>query len=107
MGPRMTIPTQLVLRVLLDEAEEERYGYEIGETAGLASGTVHPILARLEGLGWVESRWEDVDPSRAGRPARRYYRLADGGRASAQAALRSAYRSRRAGPAAFPLPGSA
>ena len=44
----MTIPTQRVLELLLAEPEDERYGYEIGETAGLASGTVHPILARLE-----------------------------------------------------------
>src|SRR6478735_10085130 len=100
---RMTIPTQLVLRFLLEEPSEERYGYEIGESAGLPSGTVHPILARLEGAGWLESRWEDVDASTAGRPARRYYRLADGGRALAHEALMRAYRPRRAGPAASPL----
>ncbi|MFC5179490.1 PadR family transcriptional regulator [Nocardioides taihuensis] len=102
----MTIPTQLVLEILLSEPERERYGYEIGETAGLASGTVHPILARLESLGWVESRWEDVDVSTAGRPARRYYRLADDGRAAARAALMRAYRPRRPRQAS-PLPGSA
>ena len=35
---------------------------EIGHAAGLPSGTVHPILARLEGVGWLESRWEEIDP---------------------------------------------
>jgi len=35
-----------------------------------------PILARLEGVGWLESGWEDVDPTVVGRPALRYYRLA-------------------------------
>jgi PadR family transcriptional regulator PadR len=35
---------------------------------------VHPILARLEGCGWIESRWEDQDPHQVGRPRRRYYR---------------------------------
>ena len=49
------------------------------DTAGLPSGTIHPILGRLERLGWVESRWEDIDPSQAGRPARRYYRLTTDG----------------------------
>jgi PadR family transcriptional regulator, regulatory protein PadR len=89
MTPRMTIPTQLVLRVLLSDPSEERYGYEIGESAGLASGTVHPILARLEGAGWLESRWEDVDSREAGRPARRYYRLtADGAQAATDALAR-------------------
>ena len=30
-------------------------------------------------MGWLESRWEEIDTSAAGRPARRYYRLtADG-----------------------------
>ncbi len=73
--PRMTITTQLVLQVLLDEPDQERYGFEIAEASGLRSGTVHPILARLEGMGWVQSRWEDIDPRKAGRPARRYYQL--------------------------------
>jgi hypothetical protein len=69
-GPRMTIPTQLVLRALLEDPTRELYGVEIGAAAGLPSGTVHPILARLEGLRWLESRWEDIDPGpRAGPPA--------------------------------------
>lgn len=110
MAPRMTIPTQLVLRTLLDDPAEERYGYEIGETAGLASGTVHPILARLEGAGWVESRWEDVDSRVAGRPARRYYRLTADGARSAQEALARAHRVRRPWlspqPAPHPSPGA-
>jgi hypothetical protein len=36
----MTIPTQLVLRALLKEPGREFYGAEIGEAAGLPSGTV-------------------------------------------------------------------
>jgi PadR family transcriptional regulator PadR len=86
----MTIPTQRVLRTLL--SLEETYGADIGTRAGLPSGTVHPILARLEGLGWVDSRWEDVDPSIEGRPARRYYRLTAEGSEQARAAIARAYR---------------
>ena len=92
---RMTIPTQLVLRFLLEEPGEERYGYEIGEAAGLPSGTVHPILARLEGAGWLASRWEDVDAADAGRPARRYYRLTADGVLAARDGLARAYQSRK------------
>jgi PadR family transcriptional regulator PadR len=78
-GPRMTLPTQLVLRTLLAEPLREMYGLEICAEAHLPSGTIHPILARLEGLGWVESHWEDIDTHAEGRPRRRYYRLtADG-----------------------------
>jgi PadR family transcriptional regulator PadR len=90
--PRMTIPTQLVLRALLDA--DEAYGAQIGGATRLPSGTVHPILARLEGLAWVDSRWEDVDPSAAGRPARRYYRLTADGRDRARAALAHVQRTR-------------
>lgn len=93
----MTIPTQLVLRALLADPTQELYGIEIGDAAGLPSGTVHPMLARLEGLGWVQSRWEDIDATTAGRPARRYYRLTTSGVESARAALARSYQSRRAG----------
>jgi DNA-binding PadR family transcriptional regulator len=87
----MTIPTQLVLRALLAEPSKELYGVEIGQAAGLPSGTVHPILARLETVGWLESRWEDIDPREQGRPARRYYRLTTAGMELARSALARAY----------------
>src|SRR3982751_1259540 len=90
--PRMTIPTQLVLAALLGEPERELYGVEIGDRATLRSGTVHPILARLEGVGWLQSRWEDIDPRTQGRPPRRYYRLTADGARAAQAALARAHR---------------
>ena len=90
--PRMTIPTQRVMEALLADPSVELYGIEIGDAAGLPSGTVHPILARLEGLGWLTSRWEDIDPSVAGRPARRYYQLTPDGVQAARSALARAYR---------------
>ena len=99
----MTIPTQLVLRALLDDPARELYGVEIVAAAGLPSGTVHPILARLEGVRWLQSRWEDIDPRAEGRPARRYYRLTASGAESARAALALAYRPARA-PRFWPVP---
>jgi PadR family transcriptional regulator len=92
---RMTLPTQFVLRALLEDPQAELYGVQIGDAAGLPSGTVHPILARLEGLGWVQSRWEDIDPKVEGRPARRYYRLTAAGAQLARAALAEAYQAKR------------
>ena len=103
--PRMTMATQLVLLALLAEPTEELYGSEIGDAAGLMSGTVHPILARLEGAGWVESRWEDVDPQVAGRPARRYYRLTGEGTRHARAELARAPRPQPGRLAPRPEPG--
>jgi PadR family transcriptional regulator PadR len=71
----MTLPTQLVLQTLLEDPKQEMYGLEICVAAGLPSGTIHPILARLESVGWLTSRWEQIDPATEGRPRRRYYRL--------------------------------
>lgn len=107
-SPRMTIPTQLVLRLFLADVAAEQYGMGIIEATHLPSGTVHPILARLEGLGWVKSRWEDVDPKAEGRPARRYYRLTAFGVAEAREALARAYRPRgaRVRPIRHPVPES-
>jgi PadR family transcriptional regulator, regulatory protein PadR len=86
-GPRMTLSTQLVLRAMLAEPTEEMYGLQICEAAELPSGTIHPILARLEGCGWLESRWEDIDPVEEGRPRRRYYRFTSDGAERARTAL--------------------
>jgi PadR family transcriptional regulator len=83
----MTLPVQLVLRVLLADPAQEIYGLQICEAAGLPSGTIHPILARLEGFGWLESWWEDIDPAEQGRPRRRYYRLTQAGAEHAGHAL--------------------
>ena len=88
----MTIPTQLVLGALLHDPLIGRYGLAIGDAAGLRSGTVHPILARLEAYGWLSSRWEEIDSTAEGRPARRYYELTAEGAQAARAALARAYR---------------
>jgi DNA-binding PadR family transcriptional regulator len=83
----MTVPTQLVLQVFLEDPQRELYGLEICTRAGLQTGTIHPILARLEKFGWLRSSWEQIDPKQEGRPRRRYYRLDPNSIASVQAAL--------------------
>ena len=87
MGPRMTTTTTAVLQVMADDPGAERYGLEVMARTGLPSGTVFPILARLEACGWLESGWEDVDPKVAGRPRRRYYRLTGAGGEAGAVAL--------------------
>ena len=63
------------------------YGFEIMRVAELPSGTVYPLLRRLEGSGLVTSRWEDgTDPAEEGRPLRRYYRVTAEGERSLAAA---------------------
>ncbi len=93
---RMTGPTQRVLRALLERPSAELYGMEIADRAELAPGTTYPILMRLKQDGWVESRWENIDPETARRPARHYFRLTSLGATSARDALRHAEEQARA-----------
>jgi DNA-binding PadR family transcriptional regulator len=63
-------------------------GAQIGRETELASGTLYPILLRLEQAGWLKSQWEDGDPSELGRPRRRLYRITGVGFRKAKAAFR-------------------
>jgi PadR family transcriptional regulator, regulatory protein PadR len=72
---RMSLQTLRVLEVFLEDPTEQLSGAQVHQRCGLASGTLYPILLRLEAAGWFVSRWESIDPSRAGRPRRRLYRL--------------------------------
>jgi PadR family transcriptional regulator PadR len=85
---RMTLQTLRVLDALLDHGA--RYGYELMKLADLRSGTLYPILRRLEAAGWVTSGW--VPPDEPGTPPRRYYRLTELGRAEAERHLAAAPR---------------
>ncbi len=86
----MTFQTQAVLKVLLDDPARDQYGLELATSADLKTGTLYPILARLEKAGWITSAWEDIDESAEGRRRRRYYRLTPEGAAQASAAIAEA-----------------
>ena len=97
---RITVSVAQVLAALLDDPEAGRYGLELMRATGLPSGTLYPILTRLQEAGWVRADWEDIDPSVEGRPARRYHRLTPEGVAAARvelAALQARLRPRGAG----------
>lgn len=87
---RLTGPTVAVLRLFVEQPRSSWYGLEIIGQTGLPSGTVHPILARLEGAGWLTSTWEAVDPAAVGRPRRRIYELTEAGLAEASRAVAKA-----------------
>ncbi|MEU8002034.1 helix-turn-helix transcriptional regulator [Catellatospora sp. NPDC049111] len=72
---RMTVPVARVLAALVADPAGDHYGMALMQASELPSGTLYPILARLTEAGWLDKRWEEVDPSEAGRPARAYYRL--------------------------------
>lgn len=85
--PRMTTQTLALLSVMLSAPDAEWYGLQLAQAADLKSGTVYPALARLEQAEWLISSWEDVDPSGAGRPRRRLYRLSGVGADAARSVL--------------------
>jgi DNA-binding PadR family transcriptional regulator len=80
---RMSLQTLRALDAFLENPTDELSGADVQKRSGLASGTLYPILLRLESAGWFVSRWETIDPSVAGRPRRRLYRLTSGGLARA------------------------
>jgi len=86
----MTLQTLKVLREMVAAPTHSHYGLELVEAAGLPSGTIYPILARLEKADWVSSGWEDVDPSVVKRPRRRFYMLTGRGAQRARAELAAA-----------------
>lgn len=62
-----------ILAVLLEEPDAWRHGYELVRLAGVKSGTLYPLLIRLEGQGYLEAEWQQ--PVEGGRPPRHAYRL--------------------------------
>ncbi|MEA2878316.1 MAG: PadR family transcriptional regulator, regulatory protein PadR [Hyphomicrobiales bacterium] len=84
---RLTQPALKVLRFLMETPREGRSGAEMSKATKVGSGTLYPMLARLEAAGWLTSEWEVIDPSEAGRPRRRFYRLTAVGQNNARTAL--------------------
>ena len=80
---RLSLQTLRVLEAFLDNPAEELAGSDVQKRGKLASGTLYPILLRLESAGWSVSRWESVDPAHVDRPRRRLYRLTPSGLARA------------------------
>ena len=84
---RLTQPALKVLRFLMETPREGRSGAEMSKATKVGSGTLYPMLIRLQGAGWLTSEWEMINPSEAGRPRRRYYRLTAVGQNRAREAL--------------------
>jgi PadR family transcriptional regulator PadR len=84
---RLSGPTLKLLKLMLEEPTRKRSGAEISREAKIGSGTLYPLLLRLERAGWLLSEWEHIDPKEAGRPRRRFYRLSPVGYPKAREAL--------------------
>ena len=84
-GVRMTQVTALILHAV---GAGHRYGFDIMDATGLASGTVYPALRRLERATLLRGRWEDAPAAhRGGRPQRRLYELTAAGETAHEEAI--------------------
>lgn len=66
-----------VLAALAGAPGEWRHGYDLIRILGLKSGTLYPLLMRLESQGFLEAQWRQS--AVAGRPPRHAYRLTASG----------------------------
>src|SRR4051812_43394332 len=68
---------RLLLAMLLEAQGRWKHGYELATATGMKSGTLYPLLIRLEAQGYLDAEWQ---PSVApGRPPRHAYRLSASG----------------------------
>jgi len=106
-GPRITLPTAAVLRQMLTDPTADYYGFALAEATGFPSGTIYPVLARLETAGWLASFWEEGEPAQLERPRRRMYRLTGQGATAAREALAATQRLLGVIPGPLPQGGTA
>ncbi|MBS0563163.1 MAG: PadR family transcriptional regulator [Proteobacteria bacterium] len=84
---RISMLALRVLSLMAADVRSARSGADIGRTLKISSGSLYPLLAKLEKDGLVRSSWEDGDPSVLGRPRRRFYQISGLGFNVAQAEL--------------------
>lgn len=75
--PNRSRQTRLVLAALAQAQHRWWYGYDLGRSVGLKSGTLYPLLIRLHEQGLLEAEWRSAEAP--GRPARHMYRLTGAG----------------------------
>ena len=76
-------PARTLLAALLAAPNGWRHGYDLQSETGLKSGTLYPLLVRLEAQGYLEAEWRQ--PVASGRPPRHAYRLSAEGQRLARA----------------------
>jgi PadR family transcriptional regulator len=85
--PRLSPETLTVLESFMARPTEWRYGYELSRQTALKSGTLYPILMRLEKCALLEAKWVTTA---SGVPPRHTYRLTSSGLEVARSKLSEA-----------------
>ncbi len=73
----------MILAIMADAGSRWLHGYDLCRQGRVKSGTLYPLLIRLEEQGYLEAQWQA--PAEPGRPPRHAYRLTVTGRALALA----------------------
>ena len=84
---RLSGPTLLTLKIFVEHPKKGHSGADISKATGIGSGTLYPLLARLQQAEWLKSEWENINPSEEGRPRRRLYKITGLGQNNARKAL--------------------
>jgi DNA-binding PadR family transcriptional regulator len=72
----------MLLTAMLEAPRRWHYGYDLSKQTGLKSGTLYPLLMRLNKGGFLDSKWQE--PQQPGKPPRHAYRLTAQGLALAR-----------------------
>jgi PadR family transcriptional regulator len=91
---RVTRAVVLVAQALLEKHDEQQWGYDVAQRAGVSSNALYQVLNRFHERGWLADGWEEVDRAKK-RPARRYYTITPNGMARLGALLAHAAQDRR------------
>ncbi len=79
--PNTSRQTRALLHALAGQPRAWRHGYALAAATGLKSGTLYPLLMRLQAQGLLEAQWQ---PTLGVRPPRHLYRLTGAGLALAR-----------------------
>jgi PadR family transcriptional regulator PadR len=85
--PRLTLPTMLVLKAFLERPQDEYSGADLIRKIQIPSGTVYPILWRLQKSQILVGYREKGNAQELGRPLRTLYKLTPSGQEFAAKAL--------------------
>lgn len=100
MGRNRTLSrhARALLAALLAAGGRWSHGYELASLTGIKSGTLYPLLIRLEAQGYLAAEWQQ--PAAGGRPPRHAYRLTAAGRRLARGEAAAPGQAAPAAPAA-------
>jgi len=86
--PNASRQTRRLLAAMLEQPRSWRHGYELAKQTGLKSGTLYPLLMRLNDQGLLDACWKES--AQPGKPPRHMYRPTTSGLALAREQLTGA-----------------